>query len=201
MIYLAEAMAISDARRHDRQSSAKAPPRQPKPSRLLEYFVIMELVCQVALLSSTLAPFRIIFRTSVFGVSLLLFLVLPGYGKHHPAARAAFFVMVILGVSILNPGVNSATVSGGGIRAVSRRIGAAILGFANPDRSPGDAAGDPAAVGVPGRQLDLRSIAGLLSPGASSSRSRPWSRAREPATWRCSISRMPTETWSIVRWA
>ena len=89
MIYLAEAMAISDARRHDRQSSAKAPPRQPKPSRL-RVFVIMELVCQVALLSSTVAPFRIIFRTSVFGVSLLLFLVLPGYGSIIPPRGRRF---------------------------------------------------------------------------------------------------------------
>jgi len=35
--------------------------------------------------------------------------VLPGHGKPHPAARAAFFVMAILAVSMLNPGVNSAT--------------------------------------------------------------------------------------------
>jgi len=44
--------------------------RQPKPSRLIEYFVVMEVICQLALLSSTLAPFRIVFRIAVFGVSL-----------------------------------------------------------------------------------------------------------------------------------
>ena len=69
----------------------------------------MEFICQLALLSSTLAPFRIVFRTAVFGVSLGLLFVLPGHGKRHPAAKAAFFVMVTLGVSMLNPGVNSAT--------------------------------------------------------------------------------------------
>ncbi len=83
--------------------------RQPKPSRLLEYFVALEIICQLALLSSTLAPFRVVFRTAVFGVSLGLLFVLPGHGKQHPAARAAVFVMVILGLSMLNPGVNSAT--------------------------------------------------------------------------------------------
>jgi hypothetical protein len=80
-----------------------------KPDRLLEYFVALEIICQLALLSSGLAPFRIIFRTIVFGVSLMLLFLLPGYGKQHPAAKAAFFVMVVLGVSMLNPGVNSET--------------------------------------------------------------------------------------------
>ena len=85
------------------------PLRQPRPSRLLEYFVGVEIICQLALLSPTLAPFRVIFRTGVFGISLALLFVLPGHGKQHPAARAAFFVMVILAVSMLNPGINSAT--------------------------------------------------------------------------------------------
>ncbi len=88
---------------------AGIPLRQPKPSRLLEYFVALEIICQLALLSSTLAPFRVVFRTAVFGLSLGLLFVLPGHGKQHPAARAAFFVMVILALSMLNPGINSAT--------------------------------------------------------------------------------------------
>jgi hypothetical protein len=88
--------------------SARIPPRLPKPGRLLEGFVALEIICQLALLSSTLAPFRIVFRTAVFGVSLGLLFVLPGHGKQHPAAKAAFFVMMVLGVSILNPGINSA---------------------------------------------------------------------------------------------
>lgn len=69
----------------------------------------LELICQLALLSPTLASFRVVFRTAVFGVSLGLLFVLPGHGRQHPAAKAAFFVMVILAVSMLNPGVNSAT--------------------------------------------------------------------------------------------
>lgn len=69
----------------------------------------LEIICQLALLSSTLASFRVVFRTAVFAVSLGLLFVLPGHGKQHPAARAAFFVMVILAASMLNPGINSAT--------------------------------------------------------------------------------------------
>lgn len=89
------------------QPTAGTQIRQPKPSRLLEYFIALEIICQLALLSSTLAPFRVFFRTAVFGVSLMLFFLLPGYGKQHPAAKAAVFVMVVLGVSMLNPGINS----------------------------------------------------------------------------------------------
>jgi hypothetical protein len=89
------------------QPTAGTQIRQPKPSRLLEYFIALEIICQLALLSSTLAPFRVFFRTAVFGVSLMLFFLLPGHGKQHPAAKAAVFVMVVLGVSMLNPGVNS----------------------------------------------------------------------------------------------
>lgn len=69
----------------------------------------MEIICQLALLSTTLAPFRIVFRTAVFGVSLGLLFLVPGHGKQHPAAKAAFFVMLVLAVSMLNPGINSAT--------------------------------------------------------------------------------------------
>jgi hypothetical protein len=46
--------------------------RQPKPSRLLEYFVTLEIICQLALLSSTLAPFRIIFRITMLMRSITL---------------------------------------------------------------------------------------------------------------------------------
>src|SRR5690242_19946713 len=91
------------------QSSAGVPLRLSKPSRLIEWFVALEIICQLALLSPAMAPFRVVFRTAVFGVSLGLLFVLPGQGKQHPAAKAAFFVIVVLGLSMLNPGINSAS--------------------------------------------------------------------------------------------
>jgi hypothetical protein len=88
-------------------SAAAVRPR--RASQLLEYFVILEIVCQLALLSPTLASFRLVFRTAVFGASLGLLFVLPGQGKLHPAGKGALFVIVILALSMLNPGINSAT--------------------------------------------------------------------------------------------
>src|SRR5438132_8577714 len=102
-------MAIATTPPPHWQPNAGTQIRQRKPSRLLEYFVALEIICQLALLSATLAPFRVFFRIAVFGVSMVLLFLLPGHGKQHPAAKAAFFVMVVLAVSMLNPGVNSET--------------------------------------------------------------------------------------------
>lgn len=101
-------MAIATTPPRHWHPSTGIPVRQPKPSRLLEYFVILEILCQVALLSPTLASLRVVFRIAVFGVSLGLLFGLPGQGKLHPAAKAAFVAMAILALSILNPGINNA---------------------------------------------------------------------------------------------
>lgn len=79
----------------------------PKPSRLVERFVIFEMICGLTLLSSSLQHFRTIFRTAGMGISLVLLFVLPGHGKLHPAAKAAFFALAIVALSILNPQINS----------------------------------------------------------------------------------------------
>jgi hypothetical protein len=100
-------MAIATAPPRHWPPSGAAAVRPRRASRLLEYFVLVEIICELALLSSTLAPFRVFFRIAAFGVSLALLFVLPGHGKQHPAAKAAFLVMVILGLSMLNPGINS----------------------------------------------------------------------------------------------
>lgn len=78
-----------------------------RASRLLERFVIFEIICQVALLSATLAPFRTFFRTAVFALSLGLLVLLPGHGRLHPAAKAGFFVLAVLALEMVNPGINS----------------------------------------------------------------------------------------------
>lgn len=101
-------MAIATTPPRPWPPSGAAAVRPRRASRLLEYFVLVEIVSQLALLSSALGAFRVFFRVAVFGVSLALLLVLPpGHGKQHPAAKAAFLVMVILGLSMLNPGINS----------------------------------------------------------------------------------------------
>jgi hypothetical protein len=81
--------------------------RSPKPSRLIERFVILEIICQLGLLSATLAHFRVLFRTAAFGLSIALLVLLPGRGRLHPAAKVAIFILALLLLEMLNPGVNS----------------------------------------------------------------------------------------------
>jgi hypothetical protein len=101
-------MAIAKAISLHPSRAATVTERAPKPGRLLERFVIFEIVCQLALLSGALAQFRIFFRTGVFALSIGLLLLLPGRGRLHPAAKVAVFVLVLLVLGMVNPGVNSA---------------------------------------------------------------------------------------------
>ena len=89
---------------------AQAAPRrrlEPKASRIVEGLVVAEIVCQLALLSTALAPYRLIFRVAVFGLSLGFLILLSGRGRSHPAAKFGIGVIAVLGLSLLNPDLNS----------------------------------------------------------------------------------------------
>jgi hypothetical protein len=77
--------------------------RFPGPGWLYLY-VIVQVLCQLALLLPSVGPLRVIFRSAAFGTSLLLFLIIPGRPLFPNSARALLVaVMVILGISWLNP--------------------------------------------------------------------------------------------------
>lgn len=101
-------MAIAKTHSQGWGHAPNAAVRQPRASHLLERFVVVEIICQLALLSGTLAHFRTVFRTAVFALSLGLLFLLPGHGRLHPAARVAFLILALLALEMLNPGVNSA---------------------------------------------------------------------------------------------
>jgi hypothetical protein len=82
-------------------------------SRWLLYFVLFEIVCQLGLLTSLLAPFRFVFRTASFGASLGLLWLLPGRAESLSGmARPIILVIVILALSLLNPTSNTLMASG-----------------------------------------------------------------------------------------
>lgn len=71
-------------------------------------FVIFQFVCQIALLFDVFGSYRILLRSAAFGGSLLLLFVLPkGRKRVHPATHFAFWVMVILALSLFHPTTNS----------------------------------------------------------------------------------------------
>lgn len=77
-------------------------------SRVIEGFVLLELVCQLALLSRTFAPYRVIFRTAPFAGSLFLWAALPNRNTvhQHPSSSAAAICIAILLLSIVHPETN-----------------------------------------------------------------------------------------------
>jgi hypothetical protein len=86
---------------------ALAHPRLAKLRRAAEYFVVFEIVCQLALLVPVFGAKRGLFRAAAFGVSLLMLAVTLMRGRRHPASRGAILVLVIVALSILNPMRNS----------------------------------------------------------------------------------------------
>jgi hypothetical protein len=82
--------------------------RNAKPTRLIEAFVIFELFCQVALLSSFFGQARFLFRFATFASNLALLAFLSkNRCRYHPASKAAGWVMVIMCAEVLNPQGNT----------------------------------------------------------------------------------------------
>jgi len=85
--------------------------------RWLHLFVVSIIVFQVGLLIvGMVAPFlpgvperalRVPMRVGVFGGSLLLLLLIPRRGLHHPAATVAMLSLAWIGVSLFHPTTNS----------------------------------------------------------------------------------------------
>ena len=73
----------------------------------LESFIVLEYVCQLALLSGSIGQFRIVVRMTVFGASLAMLFLLSGRGEAHPSATPAKLVLAIVALSLFHPTTNS----------------------------------------------------------------------------------------------
>ncbi len=65
--------------------------------------VCVQFACQLALLFETMAPFRIVFRSAAFGMSLLAILAVSGRINRHPARNVAVAILAIVGFGFLHP--------------------------------------------------------------------------------------------------
>jgi hypothetical protein len=75
----------------------------PGPGWLYLY-IILQVLCQLALLLPSAGPVRVVLRSAAFGTSLLLFVIIPGSPLYPNSVRSLLvIVMVILGISWLNP--------------------------------------------------------------------------------------------------
>lgn len=67
-------------------------------------YVAIQFACQVALLTKELAPARVVFRSAVFGASLLFLFVVPGSSRSpHPVRSMALAIMTIVTLAAFNP--------------------------------------------------------------------------------------------------
>jgi hypothetical protein len=69
-------------------------------------FVLLQMVCQVALLFSTFGSVRVLVRCSVFGSSLALLVFLPGKQCSHPARPWVIASLLIVFLSLAHPTTN-----------------------------------------------------------------------------------------------
>lgn len=78
-----------------------------KAERFLVGFILLEMVCQLSLLSSSIGPFRVFVRTAVFATSLLMLFVVRRRGPRHPATTLSVIAMTIVGLELFHPTTNS----------------------------------------------------------------------------------------------
>ena len=90
--------------------------------RWLLVFIVFQIVCNLALLSTTLGGGRIFFRSAAFISSLALVAILRDTGARHVARAYALTSIGILGISFFNPSTNNAV--GGAVHVL---LYAAIL--------------------------------------------------------------------------
>jgi hypothetical protein len=83
--------------------TARRPKVQPGPAWVYAY-VCVQIACQLALLSSTLAPSRVIFRSAGFCTSLLFLALIPGTSKSSLPRTLGIVVMALLTLAAFKPG-------------------------------------------------------------------------------------------------
>jgi len=76
-------------------------------SRILEWFVIGEFVCQLALLSQSIGSIRVVVRCAAFGASLVMAFLLPPGKQTHPSTKPALVGMAFVGLAVFHPSTNS----------------------------------------------------------------------------------------------
>jgi hypothetical protein len=80
--------------------------RRNRLSRL-EYYILYQILCQLALLMPFFQGVRVLARLGAFGASILMLMVSRSKGPRHPADKPALWVLLIIVISIFHPATNS----------------------------------------------------------------------------------------------
>jgi hypothetical protein len=77
------------------------------PGKWLLGLIALQIVCQVALLSSQIGPLRVLVRSAALGASAAYLFLIPGKSRPHPSSTAAIVVLLILGAAFFHPSTNN----------------------------------------------------------------------------------------------
>jgi len=77
-----------------------------RPSCVPEAFLLFEFACQLALAFTTLSAARVLVRVAAFAASLALLVALRPGRRAHPAQGPAFWIVLIVALSIFHPSTN-----------------------------------------------------------------------------------------------
>ncbi len=73
----------------------------------LQGVVLVQFVCQIALLFEQLSQLRAVFRTALFAVNLIALVMVPGRSVRHPSRFLALIAVAVLAVNVFHPSTNS----------------------------------------------------------------------------------------------
>ncbi len=82
-------------------------PRRALTARWAEWFIVLQILCQLALLLSAIGPFRMVVRTTSFAASLAMMILIQRRGLRHPSQSAVIWVLAILTLEVLHPTTNT----------------------------------------------------------------------------------------------
>src|SRR5271170_2444129 len=86
---------------------AKPAIRLHSKNHKIEYYILYQIACQLALLIPSIGGIRSFVRFSAFGASFIMLALLYRRRERHPATKPAAWVLAIVGLSILHPTTNS----------------------------------------------------------------------------------------------
>jgi hypothetical protein len=78
----------------------------------LQGFLLLQIVCQLALLVPALGSLRLIWRCASFGASVALLVLVQGKGPGHPCRRVAPVILGLVALGFLHPTTNTLAASG-----------------------------------------------------------------------------------------
>jgi hypothetical protein len=82
------------------------PPRRP-PVDWVTAFILVQLLCALALLVPALGSMRVVWRTAAFGASLGMLYFIPRRGPFHPSAGVLLAAQAIVVLSLFHPTTNT----------------------------------------------------------------------------------------------